>query len=477
MFQLQPTPKQSAKLKIQNSNHFEVPHDWEDFCKHLEINNGGRIEPMKVWDFQKQVSHLLDLYPKVLFVKSRQISISTICLTKILHWAAQERGFNCLAFSKRQEDSSLLASRARDYVKNSPWSKLQSDNLKDLWLTNGGRIRFMNSRPDAARSQEAVGLLWFDESAFIEELAAIREASLPTQSTVKTAREWHTSTPNFKSGAYYELLNNGNGNRNIEEICNDIVTGKLPPLYWFIDESGWCKIFLNWRIHDKFGKNPNFLNELQASTKSDWATIKREYELDFSSPEAAYFNQIDIATAKVQKGSLKQSTATPKDIYIVGIDPASIGEDYCIASVLHLSDRRGKKVWNRVNMYRARGQSMEKNLDEILRLIGKFEKGEMVVGIETNSIGQNYYEEILRRKPFLMLKPIRTSQESKLRMCGKLRYVLEQGRYKFEEGDPIEKELQNFRQRDNELAASSGHDDIVLADSIALEAASLEALY
>ncbi|MFM7371712.1 MAG: hypothetical protein ACKO2Z_28785, partial [Sphaerospermopsis kisseleviana] len=104
------------------------------------------------------------------------------------------------------------------------------------------------------------------------------------------ARIFAVSTPNGKSGFYWDLLNSGNDNKDIELICKNVSDSVENPFQFWIDKGNWGKVILHWKIHPIYGNNPNFLQEIHDNQKLSWEIINQEYNLSFQESECNYFS-------------------------------------------------------------------------------------------------------------------------------------------------------------------------------------------
>lgn len=459
-----------AKQKTQKQNFQDeslvVPESWADFARLTKIRSGGNVINFNPYPYQEKLVDLM-LGRSILVVKGRQLGCSEVVCNFMLWRAASNSGYLGVVFSKNQTDTSLLARRMRRMIEG-VGLKTTTDNLQDIELTTGGRILFKNSKPDSARGIESVVDVFFDEFAFIESAKEIFDAIAPAQQMLgNKARAIVVSTPNGKSGHYWDLLSTGNGNRDIESICESASKGEIEPFQWWVDSGGWAKVIVHWRSHPIYGSNPNFLQEVHEKQKLSWETIKQEYDLSFQESETNYFSA-DIVRRCV-RGELEE--AQPKTIYFIGVDPAFGGDDYCCAVVLKYCENESFSV---VAFYRKRRQTSEYNLYHIQELIDKYSF--VICGVETNSGGKIYYEELLKNSGFApKIYAIRTTNDSKPAMLDRLKLLLEREKLLIPPDCPLINELLSFRCKGDRLGAAQGaYDDFVMATCFALAAAAEE---
>ena len=224
----------------------------------------------------------------VCVVKSRQLGISETVTNFMLWRACLNPGYLGLVFSKTQTDSSLLARRIRRMIE-SLGLKTTTENLSDIEIKGKGRILFRNSNPDSARGIESVVDVFFDEYAFLDNAKEVFDAVTPSQQMLgDKSRMFVVSTPNGKSGHYWDILNRDNGDRDIISLCES--ANKDNPLQFWIDTGSWGKVIIHWKSHPIYGKDNNFLNDIHIKKKMSLATINQEYNLSFIESESNYFS-------------------------------------------------------------------------------------------------------------------------------------------------------------------------------------------
>lgn len=467
MFKLTPTPKQIQKVHLNGANEsVKIPENWEDFAKLSDINSEGEIQKFNPYPFQLAIEKLSRNH-SILCVKGRQLGITETFLSILLHRACLNPGYNALVFSKTQVDSSLLALRCKRACE-SIGIKLETDNLRDLIVRGGGRIRFLNSKPESSRGSESVADILYDECAFVDDLQSIRDAATPTQSMLgDKAREYFLSTPNGCSGLYFELASSGNPEE-LKDICDRVVKQKLG-FYSFIDDGNWAKVFCHFHAHPLYSKNPNFLNDLHIKKRIPWETIHREHNLSFSEAEEQYFSTLSIDNCLVS--GIKEDHGNDASIYVGGLDTQNGGDDFCSLQIFKLKNND----FYLVNSYRANKGTFDFHLANILYLLAKFKN--CVLGVEQNASGKIYYEQITAQRSYITSELINVGENNKGAMCERIKAMIEVGKIHFEKNEPLKAELENFRKVGLQYRASVGkHDDTISSLAVALEAAHRQAL-
>ncbi|MDF5718490.1 MAG: terminase family protein, partial [Rhizonema sp. NSF051] len=349
--------KAKKRKKKQEGITLAVPDLWVDFAKLCKVRSGGNVIPFNPYPYQIELVDLM-LTRSVVVVKSRQLGISETITCFMLWRACLNPGYLGLVFSKTQTDSSLLARRMKRMIE-SLGMKTATDNVSDIEIQGRGRILFRNSRPDSARGIESVCDVFLDELAFLESGQEIYNSLAPSMQMVgDKARVFAVSTPNGKAGFYWDLLNSGNGDRDIEIICEKASKSQSKPFEYWVDSGNWGKVLIHWKTHPIYGGNPNFLQEVHEKQKLSWQTINQEYNLSFQESETNYFN------ADIIRGIDTGYLAEPEEdcYYFAGIDTATTGLDYCVCVILKLAEY--SDIFELVQLYRKRQQSSEYHLSQ-----------------------------------------------------------------------------------------------------------------
>lgn len=461
MFTLSPLPKQVNKIKSKDSDLI-IPNNWVDFARMTKIRSAGNIVYFNPFDYQIELVNMM-IERSVIIAKSRQLGISEVTLSFMLWRACLNPGYLGLVFSKNQKDSSLLAKRVIRMIE-SLGLKTSTENLCDIEIEGKGRILFRNSKPESARGIESVVDVYLDEYSWLERAKEIFDAVAPAQQMLgDKARTFIVSTPNGQSGHYWDLLNTGNGNLDIELLCQNISNGSEKPFYKFVDSGNWGKILISYKAHPIYGKNPNFLQEIHEKQKLSWSTIYQEYNLSFQESEANYFN------ADIIRNGAKGEVEKPikEGVYYLGIDTSTTGEDYCVGTVIRKID----DAYSLVHLYRKKQESSQYHLYHLGNIINEYMPE--VVGIEvTGGTGQIYLENLTKSHKNISFEAIRTTGDSKPAMLDRLKLLLESEKFTYPKNSPIIDELLNFKRQGKKLEAAQGkHDDIIMAVSFALAVA------
>jgi phage terminase large subunit-like protein len=455
----------SNRLNGKPENQLNVSNNWLDFARKCKIRSGGNVVYFDPYQYQIDLVDLM-INHSICCIKSRQLGISETITCFMLWRACLNPGYLGLVFSKTQTDSSLIARRMKRMIE-SLGLKTATENLTDIEINGGGRILFRNSNPDSARGIESVVDVFLDELAFLETAKEVYDSLAPSQQMVgDKARVFAVSTPNGKSGFYWDLLNSGNGNKDIELLCKNASDGNGEPFQHWIDSGGWGKVLIHWKSHPLYGGNPNFLNDIHDKQKLSWEIINQEYNLSFQESSCNYFSFADINKCAIGEN---EKYNDDYDFYL-GIDSATTGKDYAVCVVL----KRDKNTYSLVHLYRKSQNSTEYHLFNINNLIVEYKP--KIVAIEvTGGVGQIWYEELLKVNKYTTFERIKTTGDSKPMMLDRLKMLIENGKFVYPANSPIIDELLNFKKNKNKLeAATNKHDDIIMSVSFALSCAMLE---
>lgn len=465
MFRLQPSPKQMQKIgQTKILKKFEpIPEKWEDFARLCHIKSGNKIVQFNPFDYQIKLSDLMNVHNNFVIVKSRQLGITQLVVSKFLHRAIRNPAYSAMVFLRNQEDSSNIARRARVMLSSIPeYAQADSDNLGYLKLLNGGEIFFKNSAKEGGRSYDSVSDFLYDEAAFSNNIESIYASSSSSSAMVgDSATRVIISTPSAKFGWYWERLNSNNGDKNIEELCEKVVNNELEPFHYFIDDNGDCKVIIHWKSHPIYSQKTDYLKYRQKQDGTSWEVVNREYNLAFIDSEVSVFSSEIVRNNIV---SFLPETTDKRAKFYLGIDTSTMGNDYTVAVVLMLLDG----IYYLVDMYRQRQKTSEYNIFQIGDLINKYKPEK--IGIEvTGGTGQIYLEQLSKQFQSYKFEAIRTTGDSKPGMIDRLLLVLEKGILKYLSNSPLIEELLVFRRVGAKLEASSGkHDDVIMSVCFAL---------
>lgn len=462
MLRVQRSPKYSKKYKsLSDSATKKLPDNWLDFVPLTEIRGGSGIQKFTPYDYQKELIKVIEKPEtrSIVVAKSRQMGITEVISNYMLFRACSDPGFFGLILSMGQSSTSNIARRIRRMIESlAEFVEPATDNLQDITIKFGGRIKFANAGLNACRGL-SVSVLFIDEAAFIPEIQEIYKSVVPTMAAVKNAKVILVSTPNTQSDFFFDTLSANNGDRDVLTICQQIRNDSLPPIHYFTDTKGMVKFFLHYRCHPVYGKDPQYLETIADRFQMTQSAVEQEFNLNFDVSDQTIFSASEIRA--VATGSWSDEVKKEDSIYFIGIDSAMMGDDYTVCVVVR-EDLKDKKLYLE-QMYRKRKQTHQSNIFHISELIKKYNP--VAVAVETNSVGEVFYQELQEQNLSIEFKPIRTSQSSKPIMIGKLKLLIERELLILPDDQTVINEFLSFVKNGNKLEAiSSKHrDDIVLA--------------
>jgi phage FluMu gp28-like protein len=455
------TVKNRRKLTSSCNNQTGVkkglPDHWFDFACLCDIRSGASVVKFVPYDYQKILIKQIKIHPTTVIAKTRQLGITETIANYFLFKASRNPGYLAVIFSKTQSDTSNIAKRIRRQIDSLyEYLETETDSLTDIQIKGGGRILFRNSTPNGARGLESVSDILYDEASFVEEIEEIFKSSIPCTTAVgEDARIIILSTPNGQSGWYWDKLTLNNGNRDLLSICQQVGEGNVNPLQHWTDDNGWCKFILHWLGHPKFSLNKDtYLQSIKSRFELPEDVIQQEYNLSFTDSDTLVFSS-DI----IRKNAIASwEDYQPRAIYYMGIDTSLLGQDYTVVTVLKENGDR----YELVRLYRERKKTHEYNIYQISELIEEYQP--IRVGIEVNSSGQIYYEQLSGQHLNVDFEAIKTTGSSKPKMINRLSLALEKGLITYPDDKVIIEEFLSFRQNGVKLEAIQGkHDDLIMS--------------
>lgn len=457
-------PKTSKFLGSNIENLKPVPESYIDFCELCTIKSGTNMVSFTPYDFQIKLIELLDKYQTIIIVKSRQLGITQCILARYLQQSLMNQAYTAVNFFKNGEDRSMNSQRLRQMARSliqQNYCAYHIDNVGHQKFSGKGELYFKNSGQQGSRGYDSVSSFLFDEAAFTENIEEIYSSSSASSAMVgDEVTKVILSTPSSQFGWYWDMLNQNN-DVDVSEICQAVVNGELPPFYHWVDATGkTCKVVIHWKAHPLYSQRPDYLEYRQKTDNITLEKALREYNLTFINTEETVFD-IDLIRKNATCTTEEKRDKNAK--YYMGIDPAYRGSNYYVAWIV----KEVEGEYHSIKWYRDRNKTKDYYIDKTCDLIDEFQPER--IGIEKNSGGDLYYQDLVKQKPNYEIIPITTSSESKIIMIDRIILALEREQFKYPKNSPIYEEMLQFKRIGKKMeAASNAYDDCVMAGAICL---------
>ena len=402
-----------------------TPAEWSDFEYFAGLTRARTSEGVRglqLYQWQREFTELADRRDAVL-TKSRQVGASQWLIAYCLQKALINPGYGVVIFSKGYQEASDLARRMRRAIAGieHPCAKPQTDSLSIVQLPNDSEIKFRSASPPekAGRSIDGVNLLIFDEASWCLDLAQNLGNMQSTLAQSNAPRLLLLSTPNGRSGAYWEKLIEGIGEAELERVLQGMRDRTAPAQQAIEPPTGFAKYITHWSSIPKLRDEPDFPGRMQAAMPLDkW---KREFELDFSEADSAVFPRELIAAAEVEAWQPQE----PENwgVYLHGCDPSgSTGRDNFVSVVLKLCPNGQLQV---ADLYQRNSGSFEGHCQAVIEQIRRFNP--VSSSIELNSMGGVILEQVAAALPGQEIEGCYVTQAKKSLLIGRVLMSLEMG--------------------------------------------------
>jgi len=450
---------------------------FDHFAPMVKIESGGTVVKFTPYDYQSELVQSIEDNSKIVVTKSRQMGISETICCYLLMRAVTEPGFTAIVFSKTLDDSGALGLRIRIMAQSlgALCPDFASESHKKLAFKKLGSIKFLPGKSRSARSIASVSVIFFDEAAFIDDIDGIYQAAGATTSMLgDKAKFIFNSTPNGRSGLFYRLLISGpEDKKRSMQACKDIAVPtnntkafdrlRTHTRSWVTN--GWCKIFLHWRVHPLYGKDPDWADKKRIAEQLTQAQWNQEFELAFSEGLSSVFpiDLIDVAAI----GQWSEPKAGQK--YVMGIDPSFGGSDNFVALVWEIYQGH----YSLASEYAASHTSKTINIHRVIDLVDRYKP--INVNIEVNSGGGIILEDLIKKRSNVNWSEVITSNRSKIENTDRVVLLMERQAIEFPADSSLAKEMPHFveaigakmRSTTRTRAAESGfHDDSVMACAV-----------
>lgn len=309
---------------------------------------------------------------------------------------------------------------SKKLIKSGLIKSANSTTLEIEWV-NGSQVLFRSAEMRDNLRGYTVDFLIIDEAAFISD--EIFDIVLP-MTNVKQAPIVIVSTPRFRTGKFYEWYQYGMNN--------------LKNFY-----------SLTWSSYD----TSEFLtDELKEEYKQTMTKQKFQNEIlgEFTDDDGSLFNNIAecIYTGKVEYNSL-----------FIGVDWATgTGRDYTVVTALN---ENGEMVF--IKYFNDKTPTDQVN--ELTKIFNEKKQYIKLVQVEQNSIGNVFYDMLVKQNPNIRIIKFLTTNKSKSRLVNQLQTALENEKIKLIKDDKLLNELRVYESTYNSKTgtisynAPSGYND------------------
>ena len=401
----------------------------EEFANSCKIRSGSQMVNFKPYPYQLLLFDLIETHQSVDVIKTRQLGLTQGLVLDFLYLASLNPAYVAAVFSLSQPDSSQVSLRCRQML-DSSGLKASNDNVGFLQLNGGGSIHFKNSSERGSRGLDSISHLLLDEAAFQANPGAILAASAPSLSMVDNPCVVCCSTPNGKSGWFYDRL--ADFNPNIESLCQEVATGHrytIQPGVYHKSKGERCLLVVHWLAHPLYremekNRPGGYLAYRQQQAGIDEVTLHQEHNLCFAASAQAVFLVSDVMAG------IKPIPGHKPKSYLMGVDPNFGGSDYCAAVVL--GDFGGR--FSVIDWYYKRQKTSQENMFAITQLINEYQIQRVIV--ETNG-GGTVYADHFGTLDNVVVTGIHTTRESKLRQIERLNVELQKGNLSYSDKCPL----------------------------------------
>jgi Terminase RNaseH-like domain len=450
------SPKDDARATL---NHYNIPLVFAEFAPQCRIRSGVAIVPFVPWDYQVLLHKIIAEHPGTMIIKDRQLGITEIFGAWLLHEMLKNSAFLGAVFSINQDKSSDVSSRVARMAAalEIAWNR---KSQKALRPEHGGEAQFLPSTDNAARGLPSVAVEIFDECGFIENFQELYGNATSAQESVdpKDRRIVLNTTvpPEGELSEIWTMFDTDNGNtiaHDMLKMARDAGTNcGIPGMAWWVDANGWAKVVLSHKVHPKYGKDPEYLQNVQKRRKIPWAIVQREHNLGIETAQGSLFSSSAIAVQSI--GFLEFPVADHR--YIACTDPNFGGSDNWVTQVWDVT----QLPYSLVAEYAESDRTTEYSRAKALELSDRYRC--VYHAVESNSGGKIVAENMIRDRPSLKVLLTLTTNASKKVNTDRIALGIEQGEFIFPAGWKGIGEMKRFSLKDRE-ATGGAKDDRIMA--------------
>lgn len=363
----------------------------------------------------------------------RQIGKSILVEMILLHYAINHRKTVSICVSPTLKQASKILKELHDAIKHTLIYAGINLVKMTIYFKNGSSIMFASAEQrDALRGYTVSGILCIDEAAYIPDETIY---DLFPFVDANKAPILMTSTPRFKTGAFYEYFTSGL----LEE----------PNIFAY-----------DWSKYDTSELLTNEKLELYRKTLPK-AKFTTEYLGEFIDASGGVFGEF---------GCCLTDEIEPYSSCVVGVDWASTGSDE--TSIAVFSNKKQLIYLEHFN-----GVDESITIDRIIDVIKKYSPTK--IQVETNSIGQIYYNLLKKRINQLgintALKGFNTNNTSKQNIVNRMQVAIQNQEVRLLNDVDLIKQFSFFEAKLTPTgkvtyeAAKGYHDDITMSILLAFD--------
>ncbi|MGK7949813.1 MAG: hypothetical protein AB4368_13755 [Xenococcaceae cyanobacterium] len=386
----------------------KLPDTFIGFCELVYIKAGSSKVKFSevIFDYQIELTEYLlqDGLRGCVINKGRQLAITTLTSILLAYLACTKNGFVGAWISLSQRDASKVAQDIRDILTD---------------IENAGYIRLESQSLLNIRVQNG-GQLIFRPSS----VDALRGYS-------------------------------------VDVLVGDEIA--------FNPETGWGSCYLHWRANPRCLKIENesslgFLGTMKQQLSLDDETIQREFNLSFTSSSEVFFKADVLNTMLIEE--------LPDDIdsglKFYGLDCSGLtGNDFLVLTIVsQCYDHNTQESYYILHdLLRMNKGTLELAIFKIGEVIGEHSEP-FYIGVEKNSMGGIYLDEIVRGQLVPEVEGINTTRSNKVELLSRIRFLAETGKLKVWSG------MKSFKQFTKEFlnfkidGSSNVNDDIPMSLSM-----------
>lgn len=445
--------------EFQIENYYGVPDKLDEFAALCRIRSGAKIVPFKLYAYQRKLFEILEEHQTVLVLKDRQIGITEVLALFLFKGMLQNSAYLGALLSINQDKSSdvsqrlkLMASAFKDLV----WT---SDSFKRKAIENCGSVEFLPSTDNAARGLPSVLSLIYDECGFVQNFSELYGAGTSAQEMVddgdRTTVLNTTVPPGGELSEFWGMLDSSNGNVSAYEyvkLARDAKTNcGHPGMMFWVDEDGAAKVILSHKVHPKYGKDPDYLKNVQKRRKIPWVIVQREHNLGIEIAGNALFSSDAIKSQAI--GAWSEPVAD--HLYLVCVDPNFGGSDNWCTQVWDCTT----DVKSLVAEYAESDRSVDYSKNKTLDLIDRYKAS--LIAVESNSGGMVIVEDLIKDRKSKRIEVTKTTRTSKRVNTDRCAYYLDQGMVAYPPDWKGVQEMRKFSSSEREATGGEKDDRIM----------------